>query len=698
MGKTNKNTMLRINKLKLFIIAFFLSLGFIFLNPYPVNAQSRSFVYESIDVTIDQNADSTMDVTEVLTYRFNGIYHAIVRDIRLISETQLQRCKENEFLQCGGFETLDLLEVRDNDGNLLKAAKTEDISYTDEGQAFATPDKYMLLTKTDGDEKLFGITWVFSEEGIDFNDESMSITLKYKVFGAPNYYDDHDLLYWNAIWDKRDALVENARVTLNYPGPVDTSSLSLSIPGHGNDYNVETSNGGTSVIISKENLLDGENLTVLQKLPKGMIQKYATLNLKLKPEKQNLTINDTTTFLEVQESISGLPPGEHKLLFSQKGRKSQEMTIKLEPGETRELEVALELTPEERLKQIIILSLNIFGFLLLPIGAFKIYQLWQKKGKDKIDKKLIVPEYNPPDKIRPYLLGSLKDEMVDIKDITSSIIDLAFRGYLKIKEFGAKEVLGIKLKKADFELIKVKEFTDLSEPEKELMDAVFGTKDRVTTNDLRNKFYTRLPGIKRKVYEELVSTKYFEEKPDSVRTKYLGIGILVIILSIALVMASFILPIFVGTAMAMGILGVALIVISKHMPSKTELGSQVFHKVLGFKMYMETAEKYRVQNLTPETFEKFLSYAIVFGIEKQWAEKFKDIYKGKPDWYEGNMNTFNTIYLANSLSTFNTTAASAMTVSPSSSGTATGGGWSGGGGFSGGFSGGGGGGGGSGAW
>jgi len=126
----------------------------------------------------------------------------------------------------------------------------------------------------------------------------------------------------------------------------------------------------------------------------------------------------------------------------------------------------------------------------------------------------------------------------------------------------------------------------------------------------------------------------------------------------------------------------------------------MFDEILGFKMYMDTAERYRVQNLTPETFEKFLSYAIVFGIEKQWAEKFKDIYKGQPDWYEGDLGTWNSIRLANSLAHFRSTTTSSMVSRPSSSSSSgwSGGGWSGGGGFSGGFSGGGGGGGGGGAW
>jgi uncharacterized membrane protein len=115
-------------------------------------------------------------------------------------------------------------------------------------------------------------------------------------------------------------------------------------------------------------------------------------------------------------------------------------------------------------------------------------------------------------------------------------------------------------------------------------------------------------------------------------------------------------------------------------------------------MFLHTAERFKVQNLTPETFERYLPYAMVFGVEKQWAENFKDIYKEPPSWYEGRdaWTTFNTLYLINSLSTLHSSVGSVMASSPRSSGSSgwSGGGWSGGGGFSGGFGGGGGGGGG----
>jgi uncharacterized membrane protein YgcG len=195
----------------------------------------------------------------------------------------------------------------------------------------------------------------------------------------------------------------------------------------------------------------------------------------------------------------------------------------------------------------------------------------------------------------------------------------------------------------------------------------------------------------------MVDKGYFQARPDDVRAGYAGFGFLILfvgaVLFIANIAIAVTIPVVVTWGASLAVTGIAMLILSGAMPAKTSLGSSVLDKILGFRMYMQTAERFRVQHLTPETFEKYLSYAIVFGIEKEWAEKFKDIYKGSPDWYEGTSTTFNTIYLANSLGGFNRTMSSTLVSTPPSSGS-SGSGWSGGGGFSGGFSGGGGGGGG----
>ena len=90
-------------------------------------------------------------------------------------------------------------------------------------------------------------------------------------------------------------------------------------------------------------------------------------------------------------------------------------------------------------------------------------------------------------------------------------------------------------------------------------------------------------------------------------------------------------------------------------------------------------------------FEKLLPYAIAFGVEKIWADRFKDIAFRQSSWYVGQNNgVFNAVYLSSrlhsSISTFSYSATPTRSTTGHSSG------------FSGGFSGGGGGGGGGGSW
>ena len=88
-------------------------------------------------------------------------------------------------------------------------------------------------------------------------------------------------------------------------------------------------------------------------------------------------------------------------------------------------------------------------------------------------------------------------------------------------------------------------------------------------------------------------------------------------------------------------------------------------------------------------FEKLLPYAVAFGVEKIWAERFKDIDIKPPDWYEGkDMTVFNSVIFASSLgrslSSFRSSATPTTSSKGFSSGFSSGGGFSGGGGGGGG--------------
>ena len=73
----------------------------------------------------------------------------------------------------------------------------------------------------------------------------------------------------------------------------------------------------------------------------------------------------------------------------------------------------------------------------------------------------------------------------------------------------------------------------------------------------------------------------------------------------------------------------------RYNPRLSREGQIFKEEWLGFKLYLETAEKYRLQNLTPETFERYLPYAIIFGAEKKWGRAFSGIAIEPPRWYGG---------------------------------------------------------------
>ena len=126
----------------------------------------------------------------------------------------------------------------------------------------------------------------------------------------------------------------------------------------------------------------------------------------------------------------------------------------------------------------------------------------------------------------------------------------------------------------------------------------------------------------------------------------------------------------------------------------TEYRIDMMGRLLGFKEFIETAEKENLERLQMEDakyFYRVLPYAMVFGLASTWARKFKTITVEKPDWYTtaGIYNGPNfTNHLVSSVNDTVRSHVSSCSRSHSSSH----------GGHSGGFSGGGGGGGGGGSW
>jgi uncharacterized membrane protein YgcG len=130
---------------------------------------------------------------------------------------------------------------------------------------------------------------------------------------------------------------------------------------------------------------------------------------------------------------------------------------------------------------------------------------------------------------------------------------------------------------------------------------------------------------------------------------------------------------------------VSLIYMSPYALKRTNFGDEILAKTLGFKNFIEKAEKDRINRLVdedPEYFYKILPYAMVLGVTDQWARQFEDIAIDEPSWYVNNTSRrFSTMYFVSHLNRTTESISKNMTASPSqsSSGGSSGGGFSGGG-------------------
>ena len=334
--------------------------------------------------------------------------------------------------------------------------------------------------------------------------------------------------------------------------------------------------------------------------------------------------------------------------------------------------------------------------LVIPfIILIVVYRFWDEHGRDPQEGSYVV-HYEPVAGASPAELGTLVDNTADMEDITATLVDLAVRGYIHITELSEEHLFGLS-KSTDYriDILRTRsDWKDLKSHETSYLDALGqaapGDEYSMKISDLRNRFYRFLPGIKNAIYDELVAAGYYIERPDKTRGKWYGLTVLVAfvlggltILSLSRNWATFA-PAALVFATAASV--IVMVVFTQIMPARTAEGARAREATLGFKEFLSRVEEDRYKKMitSPELFEKYLPYAMAFGVQEKWANAFKDIYREPPQWYSGGTGPFNISSFSSSIGNMSSAAASSMASSPSSSG-------SGGGGSSGGGSGGGGG-------
>jgi uncharacterized membrane protein len=358
----------------------------------------------------------------------------------------------------------------------------------------------------------------------------------------------------------------------------------------------------------------------------------------------------------------------------------------------------LILPPSSWRKFLWIINIKDNWIFILPVFSliFTI-NLWRTRGRDPRVREAVRVMYEPPKyqnvPLTPGEVGTLIDEKLDARDITSTIVGLAVKGYIKIEETKTE---GLIFDSTDYYLAKIKEPDETLSPfEIILMDRIFPKEQKLPgrmVSEMKNEFYKNLDLLRSTLYGELISKKYFLVSPEKVRKMYYFTAITTMVFGIiALVWL---------TSSARGaitgiLMGLPVLAFARVMPAKTKAGASAYMDILGFQEFMNRAEKDKLERMgDKDLFSKFLPYAIALDVADNWAKAFEGIYQEPPQWYalHGGVRTFSPQSFSRSISSATSSIASAMFSAPRGSGISVGDGGFGGGGFSGGGFGGGGGG------
>ena len=456
------------------------------------------------------------------------------------------------------------------------------------------------------------------------DDSTQTISIEYTITDAIKFFEDHDELYWNVTGDEWDVPIESASAEIALPvGASNVRTATFTGVYGSRADDAETRIAGNGVEVHTTAPLGYHaGLTVAVAFDKGLIPEPSTATLFFRFLRSNWPL-----------------------------------------------------------------------FLPLIILVVMFY-LWWTQGRDP-RLRPIAAQYEPPNKLTPGEIGTLVDDSVDMRDITASIVDLAVRGYMVIEEHQKESMLGLMHSK-DYNFILKKdrsEWISLKTHEQVLLGGLFSlgsAGETVSMDDLQNRFYKNIPPLKSGIFDSLVSQGFYRRRPDSVRSAYIGGGVVVggLIVwgggaagaALGIAPASFIIA---------GILsGLIVCAFGWFMPAHTEQGTRALENALGFEDFLNHVESDRFNRMikTPQMFEKFLPFAMAFGVEKNWSRAFQGIMTEPPGWYRGGTGpVFYPVNFTSNLNAMSSRAGSVMASAPrSSGGSGFGGGGSSGGGFGGG--------------
>lgn len=388
---------------------------------------------------------------------------------------------------------------------------------------------------------------------------------------------------------------------------------------------------------------------------------------------------------------------------------------------------------------------------LLVVGV-----IWARHGRGQLVTDVV--QYQPPAGLNSIEAKMVLGGAITAKETVSLLIDLANRGYLRIKyEDKRNEVLGKglfgrnKMGEEAYTIIKLKDYDGNKDSERDFMKGLFASGSSVTKKDLEGSFYTSAGDVAKDVNESQLHESMFINNHKwqwlqiilmlvvvfllplpslilrgsftapqgntvwllflapfvvipmigclytTVKSGAQSLGVVFATGLFAVLMAIFYIGgyfnvstnlndslLYVVATAICAMVGIAISGFVVKTSRRTEQGAKLLGEVRGFKDFINTVERDRIETLivdNPNYFYDVLPYAYALGVTKVWLNKFEGMAIRPPEWYDSPSGSVFTVNMLDNMLT-STVSGIGDSVSSDSGGGDAGGGSGGGGGDS----------------
>lgn len=607
------------------VFVFLLS---ICLLPNRVDAITRDdgYTINNYDIIIKVKENNVLDITENINVNFNESRHGIYRTIPLFNTiTRLDGTTSKNKVQITNIKVNEPYTKSIQNGKL--------------NLQIGDPDRTITGPKT------------------------YSIHYDYNLGKDPSK--DYDELYFNLIGNEWDTNINKVNFTINLPKEFDSDNLGFSTGKFGstssNDVYHQV-NGNTISGYTLKTLEPGEGLTIRLELEEGYFK-----NAKLQ--------------VDWKESLIYIFPILFPILcynlWKKYGKDDKVVkTIEFNPPDgMNSLDVGFYYKGIATDKDVISLLLYFANKGYLKISktqvpklfgtreSFTITKLKEYDGNDWCEKTFLEGLFRKRRKNQsPYLIGI---QTIPSNKVTEE--DLKDNFYITIRH-----ILNDKKSKESQDKI----FDSKSVRKKgSIMAAIVITflmiiiPPFLTTYDFIGTFFPLFFAALAISIYTYYTAKALEEKTKKLPSILLMTLVIIIVLCISFFAFPNVLLAFDSITLTGYLIGLICIIIMtifyRIIPKRTPYGIEILGKIKGFKEFIETAEKDKLETLVqdnPTYYYDILPYAYVLGVSNTWMKKFETMSYQPPNWYEGS-----TDFHISDFDHFMFSATRTMTSAPSSS-------------------------------